>query len=188
MKLSENSEFDIRNRRLSYLNFCILDFLVLLNNQSYALNSLCIDLDVESTKRKSRDFSVAKISNVVDFKSENCRWSKQEDIKLFKTLNAICQRLGIDVSSIKLSKGKVKKPHRKLLKSLKIEAGWKGTLIELKNRIIKVRSADKFTAREARVLKRYLSKLADGIVSMEQVLEQFPGKSEEQILEFQYNN
>ena len=66
--------------------------------------------------------------------------------------------------------------------------GWKGTLIELKDRIIKVRSADKFTARETRVLKRYLSKLADGLVSIEQVLEQFPGKTEEQILEFQYNN
>ena len=68
------------------------------------------------------------------------------------------------MSLIQFSKGKVRKLHRNLLKSLKMEVGWRGTLIELKDRIIKVRSADKFTAREIRVLKRYLLKLADGAV------------------------
>ena len=89
------------------------------------------------------------------------------------------------MSRIKLSKGKVNKLHRDFFKSIKMEAGWRGTLVELKDRIIKIRSADKFTTREMRVLKRYLAKLANGIVSMEQVLEQLPGKSVEQILKFQ---
>ena len=144
-----------------------------------------LDWDFDLAKWKSRDYSVAKIQEKADFKSKNCRWSKQEDIKLFKVLNSVCQRLNIDMSRIKLSKGKVNKLHRDLFKSIKMEAGWRGTLVELKDRIIKIRSADKFTTREMRVLKRYLAKLANGIVSMEQVLEQLPGKSVEQILKFQ---
>ena len=63
-------------------------------------------------------------------------------------------------------------------------ADWRGTLIELKDRIIKIKSVTKFTARDIRVLKRYLAKEANGEISMDQVLEQFPGKTLEQVLEF----
>ena len=68
------------------------------------------------------------------------------------------------MSLMQFSKGKVSKLHRNFFQSLKMEVGWRGTLVELKDRIIKIRSADKFTAREIRVLKRYLLKLADGAV------------------------
>ena len=92
------------------------------------------------------------------------------------------------MSLIQFNKGKVNKLHRKFLNSLKMEVGWRGTLVELKDRIIKIKSASRFTAREIRVLKRYLLKLANRTVSIEQVLEQFPGKTIKQINEFQNNN
>ena len=93
-------------------------------------------------------------------------------------------KYGFDIVKTNFEKGKVWKQHRKFFKELKNKVDWSGTLVELKNRIIKIKSSTRFTARDTRVLKRYLTKEAKEEISMDQVLEQFPGKTLEQIIEF----
>ena len=93
-------------------------------------------------------------------------------------------KFGIDIAKTSFEKGKVWKLYKKFFKELKLKVDWRGTLVELKNRIVKIKSSTRFTARDIRVLKRYLAKEAKGEISMDQVLEQFPGKTLEQIIEF----
>ena len=140
-----------------------------------------IDQHMSQCKR-SRDFSSASKTGVIY--KQKWRWSKQEDIKLFRVIKDLSLKINFDFSKTKLERGKICKQHRKLFKELKIKAEWKGTLVELKDRIRKITSATKFTARDIRVLKRYLTKEAKGEISMDQVHEQFPGKTLEQVFEF----
>ena len=44
---------------------------------------------------------------------------------------------------------------------------------------------DKFTYRDTRKLKKLLKDQAKGKITMEKILEQFPGKTEDQVVEFQ---
>ena len=133
---------------------------------------------------KSRDFSTAKKLVNEESYCHQLRWSKQEDIKLFKTIKDLSYKFGIDIAKTSFEKGKVWKLYKKFFKELKLKVDWRGTLVELKNRIVKIKSSARFTARDIRVLKRYLAKEAKGEISMDQVLEQFPGKTLEQIIEF----
>ena len=153
------------------------------SHSSISFISNYIDQNVTLYKR-ARDFSTAtKLVNEESY-SHQLRWSKQEDIKLFKTIKDLSYKFGIDIVKTNFEKGKVCKQHRKFFKELKNKVDWSGTLVELKNRIIKVKSSTRFTARDIRVLKRYLTKEAKGEILMDQVLEQFPGKTLEQIIEF----
>ena len=148
-----------------------------------SLISYFIDQNL-SSYRRSRDFSWANKMLNKEIKSEKWRWSKQEDVKLFKIIKEFSTKFGFDATKIKFEKGKICKLHRKFFKQLKRMTDWRGTLIELKDRIIKIKSVTRFTARDVRVLKRYLAKEAKEEISMDQVLEQFPGKTLVQVLEF----
>ena len=92
------------------------------------------------------------------------------------------------MTKIEFDKGKVNKLHRNFLNTVKQKVGWKGTLVELKDRIIKVRSSSKFTARESKILKDYLKEFDKKTMSMEQILENFPGKTVDQIFDFKENS
>ena len=120
-------------------------------------------------------------------KNENSRWSKREDINLFNIFNSVALDFGLDQSTINLNKGKVHKSMRKFFNKVKELSEWRGTLVELKARIKKIKSSIKFTHRDLRVLKRLLKKEQEGIITMEQVLDQFPGKTLKQIADYKQN-
>ena len=159
------------------------DLLVAYSESSISFISYYIDQNATLYLRP-RDFSTAKKLVNEESYCHQLRWSKQEDIKLFKTIKDLSYKYGIDIDKTSFEKGKVCKQHRKFFKELKHKVYWRGTLVDLKNRIVKIKSSTRFTARDIRVLKRYLAKEAKGKILMDQVVEQFPGKTREQVFEF----
>lgn len=65
---------------------------------------------------------------------------------------------------------------------------WKGTIYVLRKRIFKIYNTSKFTSRDLRKLKKLLKDQTKGILTMNQVLDYFPGKTIEQINELKINS
>mmetsp|Transcript_4646 Transcript_4646/g.3911 ORF Transcript_4646/g.3911 Transcript_4646/m.3911 type:complete len:90 (-) Transcript_4646:28-297(-) len=70
---------------------------------------------------------------------------------------------------------------KKILEKLKDDFNWAGTIYALRDRIKKRLTTTKFTARERRVLNRMLREYHDGKMTIDQVAENFPGKTVEQV-------
>ena len=151
-------------------------------NPSYSF--VLTEVSSESKYSKWRDFSNTDPSSSKNLIKQNSRWSKLEDVNLFRTFSSLASDFGFKLSAINLGQCKIPKSMRKFFKRVKELSEWRGTLVELKARIKKIKAAKKFTDRDLRVLRRLLKNELEGTVTMEQVLEQFPGKTLKQIVDY----
>ena len=161
-------------------------------------------------KKQSRDFSWAS-NQVSSVASDKCtRWSKIEDIELFKTFKGLWMEFNIDPYDANIYEAMIRTTvsilykistwsiwiikkqilqniviERKLfLNKLKKISNWRGTYVELKDRIVKIITTNKLTARDMRVLKRMLRQEDRGEITMNDVLDAMPGKTLDQINKF----
>lgn len=105
---------------------------------------------------------------------------------MFQVASAVVEQEGLLIQEIAGIQGKIPKNLRKLMNRIKSESNWRGTLVELKARINKIIRTQTFTERDIRKLKRLLRKKnAGGEVSLEFIQSQFPGKTQDQILEYE---
>lgn len=102
---------------------------------------------------------------------------------MFKHVLTLTAAAGKNISDIVDIAGKIPPHLRPLMNSIKNESKWKGTLVELKNRIRKlVINNKKFVKRDVRKLKKLLKEKKGKID--ENLLAQFPGKTLEDLEEF----
>lgn len=112
------------------------------------------------------------------------RWSKEKDIEMYKQFYRKMRSYGYTIEDFKNNKEKLTKRKRKFLRELKATSGWKCTYQELYKRICRVLTTTHFTARDERRLRRLLRQEIKGKITLERVLEHFPGKTMEQIVKF----
>ena len=113
-------------------------------------------------------------------KNTKLRWRKSEDKNLCDALKIVLKQNLIELNDF-LQSYKIQKDHSKVLKTVKIMINWKGTIYVLRKRIFKIYNTSKFTSRDLRKLKKLLRDEKKGILTMNQVLDYFPGKTIEQI-------
>mmetsp|Transcript_12842 Transcript_12842/g.14687 ORF Transcript_12842/g.14687 Transcript_12842/m.14687 type:complete len:259 (-) Transcript_12842:119-895(-) len=117
------------------------------------------------------------------------RWSKKNDRVMFKIAIEQAALAGVNIEQIARIPGKIQcKATRALLNSIKAHSNWTGTLVELKKRIVKITTAEKFTDREVRILKKLIKMEKRGQITMAFLLEQFPGKTIDHVIEFKKQN
>jgi hypothetical protein len=112
------------------------------------------------------------------------RWSKKNDIVLFKHLKTQIESTSLTFSDIQTSSGKKRLELNILLEALKVASNWNGTIINLHKRLIKIISVDGFTARDLRRLKKDLKRYSNGLITQECLEDNFPGRSLEQIMAY----
>ena len=103
---------------------------------------------------------------------------------MFKTFWDLTQEVGIPLEDFLIKDRRIPKPKREILLKVKELHNWKGTIYVLANRIKKIMKTSKFTARDIRLLKRLLREESWGMITIDQVHDNFPGKSLSQILSF----
>lgn len=112
------------------------------------------------------------------------RWSKENDRVLFLEFEKLIKAAGISEKDFLEKEKRMPKVKKDILKKLKDQFDWRGTIYSLRNRIQKRLKTPNFTAREQRVLKRKLREHAEGKCTIEQVAKHFAGKTMEQVEEF----
>lgn len=115
------------------------------------------------------------------------RWDKKDNIRLFKIIKSKLLHFDLTMKDLKKTVRKISPEYKQLLEVLKIEAGWKGSIYELRIRIRKVLNNPKLTVRDIRRLKPLLNQYYEGEVTREELLDNFPGKTFSQLIK-QANN
>lgn len=112
------------------------------------------------------------------------RWTANDDIRMHKEFLALLSTYSLTQNDFKDSLVKTSKTHKVFLKELATISEWRGTLKSCLKRIQRMFNNQKFTYREARKLKRLLKMNQKGLITMDFILEEFPGKTIANIEEF----
>ena len=111
------------------------------------------------------------------------RWSKEDDRQMFDTLWRLAQQKNISLKE-SLENKHLSTEFKDILIQVKEFHNWRGSIYVLRKRIKFIFSKPDLSAREKRNLKQMLRKEAAGELSIDKILMQFPGKSEDMILNF----
>ena len=101
------------------------------------------------------------------------RWKKTEDKNLWNAFERVMNQQGIELEDF-LNSNKIKKNHSIVLKIVKKEISWKGTIYVLRKRILKIYNASRFTSRDIRKLKKLLKEVKNRIKNYWAVTNIFP--------------
>lgn len=112
------------------------------------------------------------------------RWSKNNDQKMFLTLRKLCREHGIQQEEFGVFSSRLSKPKKSILLQIKHLHNWRCDIYTLRDRILKRMQETSFTAREQRKLKRLLKLEKKGIVNLDFIVDQFAGKTLNQVIAF----
>ena len=112
------------------------------------------------------------------------RWTNKDDIFLYKSFLNLINLSGLTIEDFKAPIEYVLNQHMHIMKQLAKSVNWNGTAAACLNRLQKMLIKSGFSYREARKLKKMLKLVDKNMMTMEQVIEQFPGRSYEMIQEF----
>lgn len=115
------------------------------------------------------------------------RWSKADDVELFKAFKVLIEKHGLKEEDFVAMNGRFSGSSKKVLEILLEQCKWKGNIYNLRDRIKKILNEPDFTAREIRRLRKLLREEIAGEITLDKVLEKFPGKSIEKIVEYKQN-
>ena len=115
--------------------------------------------------------------------SASIRWSKDDDRAMFDTLCRLTQQQNIPLQDA-LQKKQISEEFRNVLDQVKALHNWRGSIYVLKKRVKYIISKPNLSAREERELKRLIRQEVLGLISFNEILTHFPGKSEEYIQNF----
>jgi len=106
---------------------------------------------------------------------------------MFKVINRLIITSNVSMSDLKKKNGALPLDLRQLLFTIKDQSEWKNSIYELRKRIAKVLNTSAFTARDIRRAKSLIKSFEKGLIKEKELLENFPGKTLQQILKFQKN-
>lgn len=112
------------------------------------------------------------------------RWKYEQDVELAKIIKALIRFTSLTFDHLKVGRGRISHELNWLLSTAKVQAGWKGTIYELRTRISTKLNRTNFTAREQRKVMRNLREYFKGELSLQNLLENFPWKTKEQIFRY----
>ena len=111
------------------------------------------------------------------------RWGKEDDKQMFNTLWRLTKQQNLNLNDICESR-QLSKEFKNILVQVKELHNWRGSIYVLRKRVKLILSKSFLSAREERDLKKMLRKEAIGEISMNEIFQQFPGKSETLISNF----
>ena len=91
---------------------------------------------------------------------------------------------GLTIDDFKAPIDDVLNQHMHIMKQLAKSVNWNGTAAACLNRLQKMLIKSGFSYRESRKLKKMLKLVDKNMMTMEQVIEHFPGRSYEMIQQF----
>ena len=112
------------------------------------------------------------------------RWTNKDDIFLYKSFLNLINLSGLTIEDFKAPIEYVLNRHMHIIRQLAKSINWKGTAAACLNRLQKMLIKNGFSYRESRKLKKMLKLVDKNKMTIEQVIEQFPGRSYEMIQEF----
>lgn len=136
-----------------------------------------------SRKEVKKDDSWASIVRDTKACDKNSRWGRIEDKILFKVLREL-EVQGVTTFGEILEISEPMRPcHEEMLTMLAKKVQWKGSLINLVNRVKTLFKFSEFSVRELKLLKSLIKKQYKGKeVNYEKLMEEFPGKTLEHIV------
>ena len=118
-------------------------------------------------------------SNTIDAVSsaykQRLRWGRKEDIELFQEIRLLEKQGILAFEDILEMKNESEMEENSVLLGIKEKLGWRGSIKSLVTRI-QTRFSNKFSTREAKILKNLMKRQGD-IIDYELILANFPGKS-----------
>ena len=115
--------------------------------------------------------------------SASIRWCKDDDKAMFDTLCRLMQQQNIPLQDA-IQKKQISEEFRNILDQVKALHNWRGSIYVLRKRVKYIISKPNLSAREERELKRLIRQEVLGLISFNEILTHFPGKSEEHIQNF----
>ena len=112
------------------------------------------------------------------------RWTSEEDIALYKSFLDLIKEADLTVNDFKGHPQEILFIHLTLIRKLVKLSKWKGTAGACLRRLQKMFYKNGFNYRESRKLKRMLKLVSKNRMTIEEVIENFPGRSLEMIEEF----
>lgn len=136
-----------------------------------------------SSKNNFEENTWAEIHRDLKNWGKNSRWGRIEDKILFKLLRELeTQRVTTFSEVLEISEP-IHPDQEKMLTMLATKVQWKGSLINLVNRVKTLFKFNEFSVRELKLLKRLVKKQYKAKeINYEKLLEEFPGKSLESII------
>lgn len=118
-------------------------------------------------------------------KTRRSRWAAKQDTQLFKEYKSMLSNQSL-LSERNFNKAKkfLSGEEYSFLKDLSKKCNWKQSIRMLAQRLVKIYNSAKVTARELRVLKRYLTKLYKNEITIDTILCALPGKTIESIKKY----
>ena len=120
----------------------------------------------------------------LNHEDKKLRWRVKDDIKMFHIFKRNISLLGYSTQEFLGPIKSVSKSYKHVLKALIKDCGWRGKSGCLLKRIRKLLKKNDFSTREIRKLKKLIRENIKGLVTIEKIAEQFPGKTVDQINEF----
>ena len=106
---------------------------------------------------------------------------------MFSSLWSLSQQSNICIQD-ELNKWHFSNNFKDLLNQIKVMHDWKGSIYVLRKRIKQIFRKSVLTQRDKRELKRLLRDEANGLITMADVLNYFPGKPHDLIFDFKSRN
>ena len=106
---------------------------------------------------------------------QRLRWGRKDDIELFQEIRILEKQGILAFEDILEMKNESEMEENSVLSGIKEKLGWRGSIKSLVIRI-QTRFSDKFSTREAKILKNLVKRQGD-ILDYELILTNFPGKS-----------
>ena len=155
----------------------------LINDNCYVGQKECEAKDAELNISTVVDESVGQnISSTPSI--ERVRWKNEHDVPLYKSFLHLINQNGLTIDDFKAPIEYVLNRHMHIIRQLAKSINWKGTAAACLNRLQKMLIKSGFSYRESRKLKKMLKLVDKNKMTMEQVIEQFPGRSYEMIQQF----
>ena len=92
---------------------------------------------------------------------------------------------GTDARDFVKHKGELTYTHQEILETLKIQLGWRGKIEALFKRLQTISKKSGFSAREVRLLRNLLYKEQQDMVDLKQIVENFPGRTLSEVVNYQ---
>ena len=112
------------------------------------------------------------------------RWNRNNDIDLFKHLRVLLPLTSLSNLHLYPKKGRVSTEYKWVLNKLKQAIKWKGNIYDLRRRISRVLTMTEFTCRDIRRVKALTKKYYNEEITQQDLCDNFPGKTLQQILKF----
>lgn len=181
---------DFKSPAYENQNECDLEKVVSDILNDFGLKPQGEQLKISTAKAKvleQPDFS--PLATTLSYSFQN-KWNTSKDIEMFKIFKAKIAELSLDIDEFRGVPKLVAKKYKFVLRYIVDTTGWKGNTKSILVRIQKLMKSTDFSAREVRRLKRCLRRYEKSQnnpstpFTMEQLLEQFPGKTEENVHNF----